>query len=294
MKIQILTIIALSWATHIFSQTTTEASKPAPKPKTAEQLAYEELFKDCHLRSDSLTAIYKNLTAEEKKSSPALDSLIKKSKEIAAQMQSIRIKYLESHAESVFSLKVIKEIDNGGYVMDASVEEPLFNKLSEKVKDSEEGKAFLVRLEKAKKLAIGQPAPVFTQPDTSGKMISLTDYKGKYVLVDFWASWCAPCRAENPNVLKAYEKYKGQNFTVIGVSMDTEKAKAAWLKAIKDDGMPWAQVSELKGWENTAGVLYDINAIPQNYLIDPSGKIVAKNIRGEQLQVTLAKFLAAK
>lgn len=293
MKISILILSALSWSSVTFAQTA-PAAKSAPKPKTAEEIVYDDLFKELKLRSDSLSASYSSLSPEERKSSPARDLIMAKGKEISAQKQAIRMKYLESHPESIFSLKVIKEIDGGGYIADASVEEPLFNKLSNSVKESEEGKAFVRRLEKAKKLAIGQVAPLFAQPDTSGKMVALSDYKGKYVLVDFWASWCGPCRAENPNVLKAYDKYKDQNFTVLGVSVDAEKAKDAWLKAIKDDGMPWTQVSELKGWDNTAADLYDVHAIPQNYLVDPNGKIIAKNIRGKELHETLEKLLPAK
>lgn len=290
MKTKIIALIAICWAGVSFAQTES-TTKPLPKPKSAEQIAYEELFKTANLRSDSLSAEYRKLSPEERKSSPAMTAMMSKGKEISEQMQSIRRKYIADHPESLYALKAIKDIDGGGFIVDASVEEPLFKKLNESVRESEEGKAFAIRIEKAKKLAVGQLAPIFSQPDTTGKMVSLQDFKGKYVLVDFWASWCAPCRAENPNVLKAYNKYKDSNFTVLGVSMDTEKAKAAWLKAIKDDAMPWVQISELKGWNNNAAELYDVHAIPQNYLVDPKGKIVAKNIRGEKLHETLAALI---
>jgi peroxiredoxin len=141
------------------------------------------------------------------------------------------------------------------------------------------------------KIAIGSKAVDFTQNTPDGKPISLSSYKGKYVLVDFWASWCKPCREENPNVLKAYNKYKDKGFTVLGVSLDGKSYRAAWEKAIKDDGMPWVQISELNGFENSAAKLYDIKSIPQNFLIDPNGVVVAKNLRGGDLDKQLAAII---
>lgn len=136
---------------------------------------------------------------------------------------------------------------------------------------------------------IGQTAPDFTLPDLAGKATSLSSFKGKYVLVDFWASWCGPCRGENPNVVSAYQKYKSKNFTVLGVSLD--QSKPNWLKAISDDNLEWTHVSDLQYWNNSAARMYHIETIPMNLLIDPTGKIIAKNIRGEELQRTLAEVL---
>lgn len=129
----------------------------------------------------------------------------------------------------------------------------------------------------------------FTQNDINGKAVKLSDFKGKYVLLDFWASWCGPCRAENPNVLKAYNQYKDKNFTILGVSLD-EKGDA-WQKAIKDDALPWMQVSDLKGWQNEASSKYGISGIPANFLINPEGIIIAKDLRGEDLETKLAEVL---
>ena len=140
------------------------------------------------------------------------------------------------------------------------------------------------------KVAIGSKEFDFTQNDTTGKPVSLASFKGKYVLVDFWASWCGPCRAENPNVVKAYQKYKDKGFTVLGVSLDGESTKIAWLKAIDKDGLAWTQVSDLKGWKNEVAKLYDIKSIPQNFLIDPNGVIVGKNLRGDELNKKLASI----
>lgn len=133
----------------------------------------------------------------------------------------------------------------------------------------------------AKKTGIGATAMNFTQNNTDGKPVKLSDYRGKYVLLDFWASWCGPCRAENPNVLDNYEKYHAKGLEILAVSLDDKKD--AWLKAIKDDGLEWAHVSDLKGWKNQVAKEYNIRAVPSNFLIDKEGKIVAVDLRGEEL-----------
>ena len=136
---------------------------------------------------------------------------------------------------------------------------------------------------------IGKTAPEFSLPDTAGVSVSLSDFRGKYVLLDFWASWCPPCRRENPNVVKAFNEYKDKNFTIIGISLDKDKSK--WLKAIADDNLTWTHLSDLKYWDSEIPALYGVRGIPANVLLDPDGVIVAKNITGEDLHQKLKEVI---
>ena len=172
---------------------------------------------------------------------------------------------------------------------DPLVHEGRLNKISSKAKENYFGRIATKAIEDSKFGSVGSAAADFTQQDVNGQNISLSSFKGKYVLIDFWASWCGPCRQENPNLVNAFQKYKSRNFTVLGVSLD--RAKEPWLKAIKDDRLDWTQVSDLKFWSNEVAVKYKIQSIPQNYLLDPNGVIIAKNLRGEELQSRLAELL---
>jgi thiol-disulfide isomerase/thioredoxin len=155
---------------------------------------------------------------------------------------------------------------------------PFYEKLTPEMKDTYEGK----RLKALIATGDGSMAPEFSQPDTLGKMVKLSDFRGKYVLLDFWASWCGPCRKESPYLKKDFEKYKDKGFAILSVSADRDKAK--WLEAIQKDGVGiWTHVSDLKGNNNEAAILYCIPGYPSNFLIDPDGKIIAQNLRGEDL-----------
>jgi peroxiredoxin len=167
--------------------------------------------------------------------------------------------------------------------------EVLYNQLTPEIKTSAMSQYIAQQITEAKVNGTGTLLPDFAQPDTSGISVSLSSLRGNYVLVDFWASWCGPCRQENPNLVAAYNKYKNKNFTVLGVSLD--KAKPAWIDAIKMDGLTWTHVSDLQGWQNSVAQQFQIFSIPQNFLIDPDGKVVGKNLRGAALDRKLARIL---
>ncbi|MBD1392846.1 TlpA disulfide reductase family protein [Mucilaginibacter glaciei] len=210
-------------------------------------------------------------------------------KAIDLQEKEANRKFIAANPDSYISLNALQSY---AYSADYVEIAPLFEGLSANIKASTGGKAFAEILPKLKAVAMGAMAPEFAEADTAGKMVSLSSFRGKYVLIDFWASWCGPCRAENPNVVMAFNKYKGKNFTILGVSLDRPNAKESWLKAIKKDGLAWTQVSDLQFWKSRTADTYGVRAIPQNFLLDPNGKIIGKNLRGEDLNEKLAEIFS--
>lgn len=213
-----------------------------------------------------------------------------KYKAISVEEKAAQLAYIKSNPKTIIALDALQSYA-GSMPDDVAAVENIYKELAASVQNSTAGKNFEKTITGWKNTAIGATAPEFTQNNTEGTPVRLADFRGKYVLIDFWASWCGPCRAENPHVVKAYEKYKDKNFTILGVSLDQPTGKEAWIKAIADDNLTWTQVSDLKFWENEAARLYGIRGIPQNYLLDPKGKIIAKNLRGEALDKKLAEVI---
>lgn len=203
------------------------------------------------------------------------------------QRENILRDYIFQNPDSYFSFLAMDQI--AGPYMDAKKIEPIFEKLSHRLQDSPYGKRLKLGIVSALLTSIGKVAPEFRHQDINNKEVSLSQYRGKYVLLDFWASWCAPCRAENPNILKAYNEYKSKNFTVLGLSVDRQEDRDKWLKAVKVDKLPWTQIIDEE--ENSTADVYSIKSIPANYLINQEGVIIGKNLRGKQLHQVLSELL---
>jgi len=239
-------------------------------------------------KMDAFMADYFALPQEKQKDTSVRAVLDKKYNAIDEEQKKAYVSFIKSHPNTIVSLDALKKL--GGSIPEYSVVAPLFDSFSKPLKNSPAGKEYAEGLAKLKATAVGAIAPEFTQNDPDGNPIKLSSYRGKYLLVDFWASWCGPCREENPNVVKAYARYHDKGFEILGVSLDNEKGRENWLKAIEKDGLTWPQVSDLKYWNNEVVQLYAIKSIPQNVLLDPTGKIIAKNLRAEALEKKLAEL----
>jgi len=268
-------------STDSFANATIKGSK-----SHAEFVKWDNLMKPENQKGSELNKEYSELY--KKKDQAGMDRIEAEFDKLTASKNVKNKQYLAENPSSPIAMFIFRQW--AGYDINADEAEPIFLSLSEKLRSGPAGKEMAEKIEIAKKTGVGRMAMDFTQNDTLGNPVSLSSFKGKHVLIDFWASWCGPCRQENPNVVKAFNNYKDKGFTVLGVSLDQPNAKDKWMKAIHDDKLTWTQVSDLKYWKNEVAVQYGIQAIPQNYLIDPQGKIIGKNLRGEALNKKLEEL----
>lgn len=253
-----------------------------------ENQRYKALMSPIERRDEELETKDTSATEEQKRSPQFLKELELANKSLEKERREINRKFISEHPSSLVSLDALYSFAS---YSDYNAVVELYEKLAPSVKNSAGGRQYAKTLEAMRATGIGQIAPDFELPDTSGNMIKLSSFRGKYLLLDFWASWCPVCRESSPTVLKAYSHYKNKNFNVLSVSLDKPGDKKIWLSAIHHDGLLWTQVSDLKFWQSPIVTLYKLTALPQNFLIDPSGKIIARDLRGDELNNKLADVL---
>ncbi|WP_037320936.1 TlpA disulfide reductase family protein [Salegentibacter sp. Hel_I_6] len=229
-------------------------------------------------------------SAYQAQDSTKLATLQENEKELMDNDKVFKKKVVEENPDSFVSIMVISDMLRMQSYPINEIQE-MFDSLSEEVKNTAIGKQIAKSLENNDKVAVGSKAPNFTAPTPEGDKLALKDVMGKVTIIDFWAAWCKPCRVENPNLVKTYNKYKDDGLSVIGVSLDRPGQKDRWLEAIEQDGLPWHQVSNLKFWQEPVAQLYDIKAIPAAFVLDENGTIVARDLRGDALDRKIGELL---
>ncbi|MDR1562665.1 MAG: TlpA family protein disulfide reductase [Dysgonamonadaceae bacterium] len=230
---------------------------------------------------------YSRLTDRQKRDADEVGAIKERYLKAVDERNKILFNFIGNHPKSYVSLITVAQLNDENQVSKQTLDS-LFKCLAPIIQDTDLGKTLKRDIKTVINNTVGSIATDFTQETPDGKPVKLSDFRGKYILIDFWASWCGPCRRENPNIVKAYNKFKNENFTIIGVSLD--KSRDAWLNAIETDGLKWIQVSDLNYWDNEAAKTFGIKSIPQNILIDTAGIIIRKNLRGEELQKTLSEI----
>jgi len=245
------------------------------------RLSYESRL--ATLKVEYLDFLKNNDTLSSKKTQAIITAVVQEMRD------SVYKKYIEDNPSSPLSMYALKQYINPNHPNPEQIER-LLNLLSKENQNWPSAKQLRVKIEAQKRKWIGNLAPRFTLTDTSGAIVSFSNFKGKWVLLHFWASWCGPCRVENPHLIEVYRSYKDKGFEIIGVSIDRPIHKDRWLNAIRQDKIEWPQICDLKNTENEVALLYGVDVIPQNFLIDPQGKVVSKDFSLEELEVRLKKI----
>jgi peroxiredoxin len=245
---------------------------------------YQKAFEPLIKQAQELNNEAKQINPEDE---PGKNAFRKKAETFSREVVNTGKQFITSHPKSIASIwLMMNELRSR---LEPEEFRQLFESLDKSVQESQYGQSVTAYVKSLKANVLNVAADDFSQEDTKGKPVKLSSFRGKYVLVDFWASWCGPCRQENPNVVKAYNRFKDKNFTILGVSLDDNRDR--WLRAIDQDGLAWTQVSDLRGWGNEVAVQYGVQSIPTNFLVDPAGKIIARNLRGEELEAKLEQLL---
>jgi peroxiredoxin len=245
----------------------------------------DQLSRPLTIRMEQVDRAYD--LANNKKNKKVIDSLDKLYTALDLEQKQLVTDFVKLHPASVVS--AFLAYNNFSYNAQPTQLDSIYRLLDTPVRMTYFGRQLHELIEKAKLTSVGNPAPDFTCNDINGKPVSLTSFKGKYLLLDFWASWCGPCRLENPNIVNVYSKFHQRGLDILGVSLDENRVD--WIRAIKKDKLDWTQVSDLKGWKADAADLYGVKGIPMNYLLDKNGIIVAKGLRGEELESKLLALL---
>lgn len=256
---------------------------------------FAELKGRLKINEDQFTALQKEYEAmpeEQKKDKAIFQGLLDREKQLMHESFLVHLKFAEDHPTSYLSVISLVHIAAKPGMAEAA--EKAYQQLPDDFKNSPIGKSIPVLIASQVKTQIGKVAPDFTQQSPDNTPITLSSFRGKYLLLDFWASWCGPCRAENPNLIAAYRRYQNKGFEILGVSLDGPSQKEAWIQAIQHDSLSWPQVADLKGWDNAAAKLYGVRGIPANFLLDPEGRILAHNLRGEKLSEKLEEIFKNK